>query len=242
MAIVNQTFAARYWRGRNPIGQTFHLDANTVTVVGVVPDSKFARLNAAPEPFMYLPMAQHWSSGTNLLVRTAGDPTNIFAAIRREIRALDPNLPAPTLTTLRQSTSVALLPQRVAVAVTGVLGLLGMLLATVGLYGVSVVLRRATKCGDRHSSRLGALRTDVVRLVVGEGMRLVGIGMLAGLVVALLATQALKPFLFGVSPLDPLTFVAIGATLAAWHSSRAICRRAARRAPTRRRRCEAKRA
>jgi len=214
VAIVNQTFAARYLRGQNPIGQTFHLNTNTVTVVGVVPDSKFARLNSAPEPFMYLPMAQHWSSGTNLLVRTVGDPTNIFAAIRREIRALDPNLPAPTLTTLRQSTSVALLPQRVAVAVTGVLGLLGMLLATVGLYGVLSfsAAQRSAEIGIRLA--LGALRTDVVRLVVGEGMRLVGIGMLAGLAVALLATQALKPFLFGVSPLDPLTFVAIGATLA----------------------------
>ncbi len=214
VAIVNQTFAARYWRGQNAIGQTFHFNANTVTVIGVVPDSKFARLNAAPEPFMYLPMAQHWSSGTNLLVRTVGDPVNIFAAIRREVRALDPNLPAPTLTTLRQSTSVALLPQRVAVAVTGVLGLLGMLLATVGLYGVLSfsAAQRSSEIGIRLA--LGALRADVVRLVVSEGMRLVGIGMLAGLAVALLATQALKPFLFGVSPLDPLTFAAIGVTLA----------------------------
>jgi predicted permease len=214
VAIVNQSFVNRYWPGRNPIGRTFHLDSTTVTVVGVVPDSKFARLNDAPAPFMYLPMAQHWDSGTNLLVRTAGDPTAVFAAIRREIRALDPNLPAPTLTTLRQATSVALLPQRVAVAVTGVLGLLGLILAAVGLYGVLSfsAAQRSGEIGIRLA--LGALRRDVVGLVVREGMRLVGIGMVSGLLLALLATQALKPFLFGVSPLDPLTFVAIGATLA----------------------------
>jgi len=214
VAIVNRAFADHFWTGRDPIGRTFHLNRNTVTVVGVVPDSKFSKLNAAPEPFMYLPIAQHFDAGTNLLVRTAGDPANIFAAIRREIRALDPQLPAPTLTTLRQATSVSLLPQRVAVAVTGVLGLLGLLLAAVGLYGVLAfsAAQRAAEIGIRLA--LGALRTDVVRLVVGEGMRLVGIGMAAGLALSLLATQALKPFLFGVSPLDPVTFVVIGATLA----------------------------
>jgi predicted permease len=214
VAIVNQSFVNRYWPGRNPIGRTFHLDSTTVTVVGVVPDSKFARLNDAPAPFMFLPMAQHWDSGTNLLVRTTGDPTAVFATIRREIRALDSNLPPPTLTTLRQATSVALLPQRVAVAVTGVLGLLGLILAAVGLYGVLSfsAAQRSGEIGIRLA--LGALRRDVVGLVVREGMRLVGVGMVSGLLLALLATQALKPFLFGVSPLDPLTFVAIGATLA----------------------------
>jgi ABC-type antimicrobial peptide transport system permease subunit len=147
-------------------------------------------------------------------VRTTGDPTAVFATIRREIRALDPNLPPPTLTTLRQATSVALLPQRVAVAVTGVLGLLGLILAAVGLYGVLSfsAAQRSGEIGIRLA--LGALRRDVVGLVVREGMRLVGVGMVSGLLLALLATQALKPFLFGVSPLDPLTFVAIGATLA----------------------------
>ena len=214
VAIVNQTFVDRYWHGRDPIVRVFRLNGNTVTVVGLVRDSKFARLNAAAEPFMFLPIAQRWDSGLNLLVRTAGDPTAVFATIRREIHAIDANLPAPTLTTLRQATSVALLPQRVAVAVTGVLGLLGLLLAAVGLYGVLAfsAAQRSAEIGIRIA--LGALRRDVVGLVVREGMRLVGIGMLAGLVLALLATQALKPFLFGVSPVDPLTFVVIGATLA----------------------------
>lgn len=213
VAVVNQTFANRYWPRRNAVGRTFHVDANTVTVVGVVRDSKFARLDGAPEPFMFFPIAQQWRSSTNLVVRTTGDPTVVFAAIRRELRALDQNLPAPAMTTLQQSTSVMLLPQRVAVAVTGVLGLIGLLLAAVGLYGVLSfsAAQRSGEIGIRLA--LGALRSDVLTLVVGEGMRLVAIGMAVGFALALVATRALQPFLFGVSPVDPATFAIIGATL-----------------------------
>jgi len=161
-----------------------------------------------------VPIAQRWRPMINLLVRTSGDPTTFYEAIRREVRALDPNLPPPVVTTLEQTTSVMLLPQRVAVAVTGVLGLVGLLLAAVGLYGVLSfsAAQRSGEIGIRLA--LGALRVDVMRLVVGEGMRLVGFGMGIGLALALLVTRALKPFLFGVSPVDPITFAAIGATLA----------------------------
>jgi len=214
IAVVNQTFANRYWPAGDAVGRRFHLDTGTVTIVGVVRDTKFARLDGAPEPLMFFPIAQDWRANTNLLVRTTGDPTVVFAAIRREMRALDLNLPVPVITTLQQSTSVMLLPQRVAVAVTGVLGIIGLLLAAVGLYGVLSfsAAQRSGEIGIRLA--LGALRRDVLRLVVGEGMRLVGIGMALGLVLALLATRALRPLLFGISPLDPATFAIIGATLA----------------------------
>jgi len=134
--------------------------------------------------------------------------------IRRELRALDPNLPQPAMTTLSQSTSVMLLPRRVAVAITAVLGILGLLLAAVGLYGILSfsAAQRSAEIGIRLA--LGDVRADVVRLVVGEGMRLVGLGMGIGLGLALLATQALRPFLFGISPIDPVTFAVIGMTLA----------------------------
>lgn len=215
VAVVNQSFANRYWPRGNAIGGTFHLDNNTVTIVGVVRDAKFARLDRAPEPFMFIPIAQRWRNNSNLLVRTTGDPAALSGAIRHEVRALDPNLPVPAITTLQQTTAVMLLPQRVAVAVTAVLGLIGLLLAAVGLYGVLSfsTAQRSGEIGIRLA--LGALSRDVLRLVIGEGMRLVGIGMAVGLVLALLATQALRPFLFGISPLDPATFAIIGLILAA---------------------------
>jgi predicted permease len=215
VAVVNEAFARRYFPGGSAVGRTFRIDKDVSTIVGVVRDSKFKKLDAAAEPFMFLPTAQRWRSNTNLLVRTSGDPSLFFDAIRREVHAIDPNLPPPVVTTLEQTTSVMLLPQRVAVAVTGVLGLVGLLLAAVGLYGVLSfsAAQRSGEIGIRLA--LGALRADVMRLVVGEGMRLVGFGMGIGLALALLVTRALKPFLFGVSPVDPLTFGAIGLTLGA---------------------------
>jgi predicted permease len=213
VAVINQAFAKRYFPGGDAIGRTFHLNKKLVTVVGVARDSKFKKLDESPEPFVFFPFAQHWRANVNLVVRTTGDPAALGPSIRDAVRAIDPNLPAPTVTTLRQSTSVVLLPQRVAVAVTGVLGILGLLLAAVGIYGVLSfsAAQRSGEIGIRVA--LGAVRRDVLRLVVGEGMRLVGIGMAIGLALALLATQALKPFLFGVSPFDPLTIVVIAATL-----------------------------
>jgi predicted permease len=213
VAIVNEAFARRYWPGGEALGRTFRSDDRVLTVVGVVRDAKFGRLDEAPAPFIYFPLAQRWSSATNLLVRTTGDAHALSRVIRDELRALDPSLPAPTVTTLRQAASVVLLPQRVAVAVTGALGVVGLLLAVVGLYGVLSfsAAQRVRELGVRLA--LGATRGNVLRLVVSEGLRLAGVGMAIGLLLALAATQALKPFLFGVSPLDPATFAAIGATL-----------------------------
>jgi predicted permease len=213
VAVVNQSFVRRYFPNADAVGRVFRLDGKVVTIVGIVRDSKFKKLDESPEPFVYFPFAQHWRANVNLLVRTSGNPAALGASLREAVRAIDPNLPPPTITTLEQSTSVVLLPQRVAVAVTGVLGILGLLLAAVGIYGVLSfsAAQRSGEIGIRVA--LGAVRRDVLRLVVGEGMRLVVIGMTIGLAIALLAMQALRPFLFGVSPFDLVTFVTIAATL-----------------------------
>jgi predicted permease len=215
VAVVNATFAGRMWPGRSAIGRTFLLDSATVTVVGVVRDAKYGKLDEPPTPFMYLPSSQQWRADVNLLVRTTGDAAQLGPVIRRELRALDPNLPPPTITTLEQVTSVVLLPQRVAVLVTGILGFAGLLLAGIGLYGVLSfsTAQRTREIGVRIA--LGATRGDVLGLVVREGLELVSVGMGIGIGLALLATRALTPFLFGVSPWDALTFVAIAATLGA---------------------------
>jgi predicted permease len=216
VAVVSQAFAERFWPRQNALGKTFKLDSSTtVTVVGITRDVKFARLDEAPAPFMYLPIAQQWRPDRTLLVRTTGDAARLGGSIRDAVRALDPTLPAPTVVTMEQAAAVALLPQRFAVIVTATLGLAGLLLAAIGLYGVVAfaTAQRTREIGVRIA--LGAARRDVVGMIVRDGMRVVAIGLGAGLVLAAVASRALMPFLFGVSPLDALTFLAMTLLLGA---------------------------
>jgi putative ABC transport system permease protein len=213
VAVVSEAFVERFWPGTQPLGHTFKLDSATVTVVGVVRDVKFAKLDERRFAFMYLPVAQNWRPDLSLMVRTSGDPVQLAAPIRAAVHALDPNLPPPTVITLERAASVVLLPQRFAVIVTASLGVAGLLLAAIGLYGVLAfsTAQRTREMGVRLA--VGATAGNVVGLVVGEGMKLVGIGVAVGLVLAAGATQVLRPFLFGVSPLDGITFVVMAAVL-----------------------------
>jgi predicted permease len=215
VAVVNETFVKRYFPDGNALGAIVREDSTAITIVGIARDSKFARLDEEAAPFLYLPVSQQWQSASNLLIKTRGVPELVTNALLRELSALDPLLPPPRVTTLRQTTAVVLLPQRVAAAVTGALGAIGLLLAAVGLYGVLSfsTAQRTREIGVRLA--LGASRMRIVRLVLGDGFRLVGVGIVAGLALAAFATQALRPFLFGLNPLDPLTFAAIGSVLVA---------------------------
>lgn len=208
VVVVNETFAHKYWPGNEAVGRQVELDGSSMTVIGVVRDSKYNKLDESDTPFMFLPYAQHWRSEVNVLVRTRGDANQFSVALRRALHALDASLPEPTVTTLQQATSVVLLPQRAAVFVTGALGLVGLVLAGIGLYGVISfsTARRTREIGVRVA--LGADRRAVVRLVVGEGMKVVAIGIAVGLALAFAATRALASLLFGVSPLDGITFIA----------------------------------
>jgi predicted permease len=215
VAVVNERFAAVVWPGRDPIGRTFHEGSSEVTVVGVARDARYSSLSEELRPFLYLPAAQRWRSGTNLLVRTTGDAALLTPVIRDAVRAVDPLLPVPDVLPMRAATSVALLPQRVAAAVTGVMGLVGLLLAAVGLYGVVgySVSQRTHEIGVRMA--LGANRTSVLRLVIRDGLRLTAIGSVIGVVLALALTGVMTRFLFGVSPVDPVVFAWIPLALGA---------------------------
>jgi predicted permease len=229
VAVVNEAFAKKYWPGANPLGRVIQYDSVGTTVVGVARDAKYSSLNEPLRPFMYLPMAQHWESSTNLLVRTNGDPAGLGPAIREAIRSIDPLLPALDATTMDAATSVSLLPQRIAAGVTGVMGVLGLILAVVGLYGVVAytVSQRTHEIGLRMA--LGADRANVLRMILRDGMRLVVIGVVIGVVLAAGATRVMAVFLFGVSPLDPLVFAVIplGLGAAALVASYLPARRAA---------------
>jgi putative ABC transport system permease protein len=149
-----------------------------------------------------------------LLVRTAGDPEAILPALRREAKALDPDLPV-TAVPMEEFLGTALLPQRVAATLLGIFGLLGLALAAVGLYGVMAytVSQRTREIGIRMA--LGARADDVRRMVVRQGMTLTLVGLGVGLVLALAATRLVSSLLFGISATDPLTFAAVVLILAA---------------------------
>ena len=215
VAVVSALFAQTFWPNQNPLGRTFTVgDTNRISVVGVARNVKFANLTETPAPFMYLPLAQNWISAVTLFVRTSGNPDALATPIRDAVRSLDPTLPPPAVVSLENAASVVLLPQRVAVIVTATLGVLGLLLASIGLYGVVsfTTAQRTREIGVRMA--LGATAADVVHLVVRDGMRVVGVGILIGLAAGALATQVLRPLLFGVDPLDGATFVTMPLLLA----------------------------
>jgi predicted permease len=226
VAVVNETLARRFWPDGSALGRTFGFRGQRVTIVGVARDARYATLTETTPPFVYFPLAQHWQTAQTLLVRTDGDAARLAPAIRRAARALDPALPRPTVTTLRQETGIVLLPQRVAAMVTGALGLVGLLLASVGLYGVIAysASRRTREIGVRMA--LGARRVDVLGLIVRDGMWLAGLGVLIGLVLAAGVTRLIAGFLFDVSPFDAFTFAGMSvlfvvvALVASWLPAR----------------------
>ena len=217
VVIVNETFAARYFPGRDPLGQRISFGGAKgpwMEVVGLARDGKYVTLGEAPAPFVYQPLAQRHETGMTLLVRTGGDPAGYAPAVRREVQALEPNLPVTNSRPMTELLAMSLYPARMGALLLGGFGLLALLLASVGLYGVMSysVSRRTREIGIRMA--LGAERRDVLRLVLREGMTLVAAGLALGLVAAFSATRLLAGFLYGVSTTDPSAFVAVAALLA----------------------------
>ncbi len=229
VAVVNEAFAAKYWPGVDPIGKIIRYDSAAVTIVGVTRNAKYTSLSEPLLPFLYLDMQQNPDPDVHLLVRTTGDPALLAPAILDAVRQGDPLLPPPVVVTMDAATSVGLLPQRVAAVVTGVMGLLGLLLAVVGLYGVVsfTVGQRTREIGVRMA--LGANRANVLGMIMRDGMRLVFVGVAIGMVLSFGATRVMAKFLLGVSPLDPVVFAAIpiGLALAAMAASYLPARKAA---------------
>jgi predicted permease len=215
VAVINATLARRLSPEGDALGRTFGFHGERVTVVGIAADAKYSHLGEDTPAFAYFPLAQFWQPNQTLLIRTAGDPSRLGPRIHDAMRSIDPALPGPKVITLRDAASIVLLPQRVAAIVTGALGGVGLLLAAVGLYGIIAysTSRRTREIGVRMA--LGARRSDVVRLIVHDGMRLVGVGIAIGLSLAFAATRLIAGLLFGVSPLDSVTFVVMSILFAA---------------------------
>lgn len=211
VAIVNEAFARRFWPGKEAIGQQITVDSPRVdagaalTVVGVVADAKVVSLNAAAEPFVYAPYAQMYMAQMSVLVKTT-DGRSVVSDVRRLVQSMNPNLPLTETLPLSSVTALGLIPQRIAAAVSGSLGIVALLLAAIGIYGVTsyAVSSRTREIGIRMA--LGADRGSVARLVARQAFVLAALGVTAGVLMAAAGARLLDSLLFGIRSLDPLTF------------------------------------
>lgn len=224
--VVNARFAERFWPDQDPIGRTVQTAGRDFTVIGVVPTGKYERLGEPPTEFMFFAQEQLFGAAMNVVVRTSGDPTALMPLLRAEVKALDPNLPVANLRTMDSHLGIALLPARITGVALGVFGLLGLVLASVGMYGVMAysVSQRTREIGIRMA--IGAAAKDVVQLVMRQGLTLVIIGLGIGLGGALGASRLLRAVLYGEQTFDVITFtlvplVLLGvAALATWIPAR----------------------
>jgi len=217
VVIVNETFVRRYFPNQDPAGKRLSLSGARgpwLEVVAVARDGKYVTLGEASAPMVYQSLLQRHETGMTMLVRTGGEPANFVAGVRREMQSIEKNLPITNIRPMTELLSNSLFPARMGAMLLGVFGLLALVLAAIGLYGVMSysVARRTREIGVRLA--LGAQRDDVLRLVLREGMTLVAIGILLGLVGAFAVTRLLASFLYGVSTTDPLTFAGIAVFLA----------------------------
>lgn len=219
VAIVNETLARRFWPGQSAVGQRLRpADAGTdvrqiVEVVGVVRDSKYVTVGEDPRPFLYRPLAQAYTPHITMLVRAA-TPASALSTIKQAVGALDPGLAVFNVATLEDATSVSLLPARIAGDVLGVLGMLALVLAALGIYGVLsfIVRSRTREIGVRVA--IGATPRAVAAMVVRQALTWMVVGVVIGTALALLVTRFLEAFLYGISPTDPLTFAGVTLLLA----------------------------
>jgi putative ABC transport system permease protein len=179
---------------------------DAIEVVGVVRDTKYVRVDEEPKLFVYRPLAQMYTPQVTLLVRTAGTTADALETIREAVRAQDPGLAVFNIATLADATALSLLPARIAGNLLGALGLLALVLAALGIYGVlSYIVRGSTReIGVRIA--VGASPRAVAAMVLRQALRWSTTGVAIGLVLAVLATRVLENFLYGVSPTDPWTF------------------------------------
>jgi hypothetical protein len=231
-AIVNESFAARYWPGEDPLGKRFRLYSETdplLEVVGVARDSKYVVVFEAARPYVYVPVARDMSLRT-VIVRAAGDPARLGARLQETIAAVDPDMPMTDLRTMRETLAgvFGFLIFRVGALQTGGMGLVGLLLAIVGIYGVVSfgASLRTREIGIRVA--LGARERDVLRLMLGQGLGLVAVGVAVGLGLAIGMSRVLSRFLPLVDVADWLTFAGVATALAAL--ALAACYSPARRA------------
>jgi predicted permease len=215
VAVINQTMAETFWPGQDPLGRVFLMGSNRseVRVIGVAEDSRINQLHEDPEPYMFVPEAQRLEGEATFAMRLRPGTAGILSEVKRELAELDP-MPILRVTTGDETMRRVLSGERMAAWLVGSLGVLGLVLGAVGLYGVLSLsaARRTREAGIRLA--MGAKRRDVLMLILGQGMWLWLVGTVVGLLASSWATRILTSRLHGVSPWDPATFAAVAALLA----------------------------
>ncbi len=216
--LINQSMARRWWPNESPLGKRIKQgfpESKTPyrEIVGVVGDVKQDGPDAPQLTEIFLPVAQEPTNAMTLVVRTSGDPLSMAAGVEKEIHTLDSNLPVARVQPMTQYFSEALARRRFSTLLLGIFGTLALVLAAVGIYGVMAysVAQRTHEIGIRVA--LGAQRTGILMLVVGQGLRFAFLGVLAGLTGAFVLTRWMASLLFGVTATDPLTFAAVAVVL-----------------------------
>ncbi len=225
VAVINRTLADRLWPGESPIGHRL-AGVGTVEVIGVTGPGKYVFLTEEPRGFVYLPYLQRYRSAMSLHVRAPGAEAATLRRVADEVRALDPDVAVSNAMPVEAVVGTGVFPQRFAAQLVGAFGIVGLVLAALGIYGVLAyqVARRTRELGVRRA--LGATAGRVVRGMLGRGGLLAAVGCLAGMAAGAAVALGIRSFLYGIRPLDPVTFgvvplVLLGAALvASWLPAR----------------------
>jgi putative ABC transport system permease protein len=221
VAVISETMARRYFAGQDPLGKRVTpgnpseaQPDDWITIVGVVKDVRQFELVADPKPQMYLSYVQAgFFAPRNLVVSTSVEPMSLAATVRKAVWDIDKEQPVSNISTMEEVLSESVARQRFSMLLLGIFATLALVLAAVGIYGVMSysVAQRKHEIGLRMA--LGAQASDVLKMVVGHGLKLVLIGVGIGLVAAFVLTRVMASLLFGISATDPLTFIAISLVL-----------------------------
>ncbi|MGC2465684.1 MAG: ABC transporter permease [Candidatus Acidiferrum sp.] len=214
VAVINQNMAKKFWPNEDALGKRFSTKGPNGTfmeVVGIVQDGKYQNVTEDPMPFFYLPLDQSYMSMRTIHVRTSVPAESLALQIESQIHELAPNLPVTQVQTMTQSLQGAngFFFFRFGAQVTAVMGLLGLILAVVGIYSVVsyAAVQRTQEIGIRIA--MGAAPRDILRMVLRQGLGVVGIGLALGLVIALAGTRVMSSLFIGIKPTDPLTFLVV---------------------------------
>jgi predicted permease len=214
VAVINETMARRYWPGENPIGKRLTVGVPRpenpwVTIIGIASDLPHRKIDSTPEPDWYLSRSLGAQRNQMLFVRTAGSPSDLATPVRNMVATIDPNQPVASIKTISEVVAGSVAPRKFNMMLFTLFASLALLLAGLGMYGVMAysVTQRTHEVGIRMA--LGAQKSHVLRLILAKGMTITMIGIVLGLTLSIVLTRLMTALLFGITPTDTLTFVAV---------------------------------
>ena len=215
--VVNEAMARKFWPGEEALGKRFTFFGQTEIreIVGIVRNAAVFQVGEDPQAVIYLPLAQNFTPAATIQVRTTSAPANSIEAVRKQIQALEPNLPLTNITTIEQQLDQALFAPRMGAALLGLFGLLALVLAGIGIYGVMAysVTQRTQEIGMRMA--LGAAGREIIGMVLKQGMILASVGLTIGIMASVALSRFVARLLFGIAATDPAVFGTVSLILVA---------------------------